>query len=150
MEFPAHVLAAWLVQGTSDRDKALATWHSEPHGILLLPAGIRWDAVKVLGEQGRLAYVRLQNRGASLGPILWDRWRDHMYFLVPTGSAALWPGPKPRLITTGGWLATPDPRRAPRRAVWLCAPEVSLTRPDHLLRAAGDIPTIHDPATAAR
>ncbi|GGS16633.1 hypothetical protein GCM10010269_64700 [Streptomyces humidus] len=151
MEFLTHALAAWLAQGTVDRDKALATWHSKPHGMLLLPAGIRWDAVKIPGEQGWLAYTRLQNRAASLGPILWDRWLDHMYFLVPTGSAALWPGPNPRLVTTGGWLAAPDPRRPVRRAVWLpCAPDGRLTRPDQLFRAADCVLPIGDPAGAAR
>ncbi|MGX1547221.1 hypothetical protein [Streptomyces adustus] len=151
MEFPTHALAAWLAQGTSDRDKVLAAWHSEPHGMLLLPAGIRWDAVKLPREQGRLAYTRLQNRAVALGPILWDRWRDHMYFLVSTGSAALWPGPNPRLVTTGGWLVAPDPRRPLRRAVWLpCALDGSLTCPDQLFRAAGGVLSIGDPATAAR
>lgn len=143
-------LATWLADGSAQRGRERLVWCRQPHGVMLLAAGIRWDAVKIPAKQGRWVHSRLQGEGAPLGPVLWDRMREQMYFLVPAGFTRLWDGSGVRIVTSGGWLAAPDPCRFLRRAVWLpCVPDGRLTSPEQLGAAIRAVVPACDAAPAA-
>ncbi|MGW0467959.1 hypothetical protein ACWDX6_22265 [Streptomyces sp. NPDC003027] len=77
--------------------------------LRLLPLGQDWDAVRVSAETGFFTLARLRAAEEGLGPVLYDRLSQRLYFSVPTGSGSLWQDLPVRVLSVGAWLVAPDP-----------------------------------------
>ncbi|MFV0127490.1 hypothetical protein ACLGI4_07220 [Streptomyces sp. HMX112] len=75
--------------------------------LRLLPLGQDWDMVPA--ETGFLALARLRAAEEELGPVLYDRLSQRLYFAVPTGSGSLWLDLPVHVLGVGSWLVAPDP-----------------------------------------
>ncbi|MFD3451643.1 hypothetical protein ACFWVC_05640 [Streptomyces sp. NPDC058691] len=142
-EFCGPALAAWLAQGTGGTASRLRAWERARNRVLLLPAGVRWDAVRLPERPGHEVHARLQDSTAPLGPVMWDRRCGFVYFLVPPHGEDVWAPLGLRHLTRGSWPAARDPRRpAPHPAVWLYPGDgVRLTGPAYLLIACMEVLT---------
>lgn len=77
--------------------------------IMLMPAGDLWDAVRTSRAVGDPILERAKRdpgQSALLGPVLRDQTAGHLYWLIPTGSAAVWPQGV-RLLARGASVAGP-------------------------------------------
>ncbi|MFD5253291.1 hypothetical protein ACFWM5_10715 [Streptomyces bobili] len=80
-------------------------------GLHLLAVGHGWDAVRVPREVGFPALALLRSTGTALGPVLYDRPGDRLYYAIRPGDARSWQAPV-RLLSTGSWLVAPGPYQA--------------------------------------
>ena len=97
----------------------------------LLPAGIRWDAVKVPasimfrlagGDDPERVRAILAERGAT-GPVIVDP-RHSYYLLVPPGTAAAWSTHGAACLGLACYLSVPAPSRtSPPETHWLTPPD---------------------------
>ncbi|MFF7209957.1 hypothetical protein ACFZAU_05375 [Streptomyces sp. NPDC008238] len=133
-EFCGPALAAWLARGADGPRRHLEEWARARNRVTLLPAGHRWDAVRIPERPGHDVLARLQDGTAPVGPVMWDRRCGHLYFLVPPLAGDVWSPLGLRLLTRGAWLAAADPRRPARHpALWICSRGgVRLTPPAYL------------------
>ncbi|MGP3923899.1 hypothetical protein [Streptomyces sp. 8N616] len=106
-------------------------------GVHLLAVGHEWDVVRVPADAGFLALARLREAEERLGPVLYDRPGERLYFAVPTGSRGAWAGLPVRLLSKGSWLVAPSPDRSDEWfGGWCELPDdETLTAPDTLRRA---------------
>ncbi|MGW6526685.1 hypothetical protein [Streptomyces venezuelae] len=106
-------------------------------GLRLLEAGRGWDVVRVPAQEGFLALARLRDVGEPLGPVLYDRPGDRLYFAVYTGSADSWERLPVRFLSRGGWFVVPRPDHHDEWfGGWCELPgDGTLTDPDVLRRA---------------
>ncbi|MGW1493880.1 hypothetical protein [Streptomyces sp. NPDC002402] len=106
-------------------------------GLHLLALGEAWDAVRVPAEAGFVALTRLRATEDRLGPVLYDRPSQRLYFAVPTGSCGTWGDLPVRLLTSDSWLVAPSPYRVGDWfGGWCELPDDdSLTDPDALRHA---------------
>ncbi|MFW6692963.1 hypothetical protein [Streptomyces sp. MAR4 CNX-425] len=106
-------------------------------GVHLLAVGHGWDVVRVPADAGFLALARIRVAEERLGPVLYDRPGERLYFAVPTGSRDAWAGLPVRLLSKGSWLVAPNPHRSEERfAGWRELPDDErLTAPATLRRA---------------
>ncbi|WP_181923510.1 hypothetical protein [Streptomyces inhibens] len=106
-------------------------------GLHLLSVGHEWDVVRVPAYAGFLALAQLRQTEEGLGPVLYDRPGDLLYFVVPTGSRGVWIGLSVRLLSKGSWLVAPNPYRCEEWfGGWCELPDDErLTAPDRLRRA---------------
>jgi hypothetical protein len=77
--------------------------------LVLLRAGVLWDAVRTPIDVGLPVLYRLvadPDDRALLGPVLADRQRGWLYWLVSPGASDDWPDDV-RLLRTESWLAAP-------------------------------------------
>ncbi|MEV8626019.1 hypothetical protein [Streptomyces sp. NPDC051079] len=139
--------AHWLADGHPDPDRVWEEWNDE-HGVALLPAGVRWDAVSM--PQGRMQAV-VEDMGplaVDRCPILADLGSARAYVFVQPGTAA-WTGAfaedSVNVISEGSWLVASRPLgRQSRAGTWLVAPSATLrlASPEDLLaslrRTAGN------------
>jgi hypothetical protein len=133
----ASELATWLAEMSDDQEKAFTEWRTGGHGIALLPAGVSWDAVRLPEEKGHLTYVHLLRTACPIGPTLWDSWYRQVYFLTSPGCLDLLRSLDLRVVSRGGWLAVPDPRRHVGRFAWILdSPKKQLTCPERLYLSA--------------
>ncbi|MFI6419514.1 hypothetical protein ACIBG6_19235 [Streptomyces sp. NPDC050842] len=92
---------------------------------MLLPAGRMWDALAVPEILGRSLLAAIARSGQSgSGPVLGDSKRQELVLLMTPGT------PPPtgldraaRYLTSGAWLAVPDPDRQATGLAWLVAPD---------------------------
>ncbi|MER6301497.1 hypothetical protein ABT247_18305 [Kitasatospora sp. NPDC001539] len=113
----------WLAQVAPDPEAFRAEWERTGLGLVLLPAGRRWDVLAVPGPLGRPA---LDVLGAGFcGPVLTDAGDEHVSFLVPVGTAARWVGTGVRTAGEGTWVIVPHPERDDRGVRWLVPPDGS-------------------------
>ncbi|MGW3247219.1 hypothetical protein [Streptomyces sp. NPDC001070] len=142
-EFCGPVLAAWLAQGAGEVQHRLGEWELAKNRVMLLPAGVEWDAVRIPERPGHEILARLQDGAAPVGPVMWDRRCGFLYILVPPGSEDVWSPLGLRFLTRGGWLAAADPRRPARHpALWLYSRDaVRLTSPAYLYIACLEVLT---------
>ncbi|MEV7780490.1 hypothetical protein [Kitasatospora sp. NPDC088351] len=113
----------WLAQAAPDPEAFREQWERTGLGLMLLPAGRRWDVLSVPGRLGRPA---LEILGDGLcGPVLTDFGGESVGFLVPVGTAARWIGTGVRCAGDGTWIVVPHPRPRSRGARWLVPPDGS-------------------------
>ncbi|MDF3298677.1 hypothetical protein [Streptomyces tropicalis] len=127
-------------------------WRRQQQGLALLPAGVAWDAVKLDEERADRIHRSLLRRGCPVGVTLRDSWYRTVYFLVPPDVPGLPCPPVPHAVTSGGWLAAPDPRSPHPHMAWTAAGgQERLTSRRGLLQAlteageSGAPPSRHDP-----
>ncbi|MFG2847757.1 hypothetical protein ACGF12_31980 [Kitasatospora sp. NPDC048296] len=113
----------WLAQVAPDPEAFRAQWERSGLGLMLLPAGRRWDVLSVPGRLGRPALDVLDT--GSRGPVLTDFGDEHVSFLVPVGTAARWVGTGVRCAGEGTWIVVPHPERSSRGVRWLVPPDGS-------------------------
>ncbi|MEV7599987.1 hypothetical protein AB0O91_21665 [Kitasatospora sp. NPDC089797] len=116
----------WLAQVAPDPEAFRERWERTGLGLMLLPAGRRWDVLVVPGRLGRPAadLLGLLATGPR-GPVLADFGEEHVSFLVPVGTAARWVGTGVRGAGEGTWIVVPHPGRSSRGVRWLVPPDGS-------------------------
>lgn len=115
----ASEFAVWLAEMSGDRERVFNDWRASGCGMAVLSAGASWDAVRFPEAKGYRTYVDLLHATGSIGPMLWDSWRRHVYFLTSPGWSHLLGSLDVRVVSRGGWLAVPDPRLRVGRFVWI-------------------------------
>ncbi|MFB7129783.1 hypothetical protein [Kitasatospora sp. NPDC056273] len=113
----------WLAQAAPDPEAFRDQWERTGLGLVLLPAGRRWDVLSVPGRLGRPAVEVLDPR--TRGPVLTDFGGGQVSFLVPVGTAARWIGTGVRGAGEGTWIVVPHPGRRSRGVRWLVPPDGS-------------------------
>ena len=76
-------------------------------GLRLLKVGDGWDVVRISAQTGLLALAYLRGTGTSVGPVLYDRPNERLYYAIPTGTAASWDDLPVRHLSTNSWLVAP-------------------------------------------
>ncbi|MGW1295172.1 hypothetical protein [Streptomyces sp. NPDC002533] len=110
--------AAWLAQ--ADPDRAHADRWMRSAGLVLLPLGTRWSAVKTAEHDGLAAAADVD------GPVIHDPGGRTVYFLVPVAAGTSWDCPRTELLGLACWLAVPAPRTIePPGVHWVRPPDGS-------------------------
>lgn len=110
--------AAWLAKVHPDRTHA-AQWIRSA-GLVLLPLGVRWSAVKADEHDGLAAAADVS------GPVIHDPGGRTVYFLVPVAAGETWACPRTELLGVACWLAVPAPRTTePPGVHWVRPPDGS-------------------------
>ncbi|MCB5909341.1 hypothetical protein [Streptomyces pinistramenti] len=123
----------WLVAVAPDPDACRGEWEGNPLGVVLLPAGRRWD---VLIIEGGLGYPTLDVLSRVIdrpGPVLSDFGDSRMGFFVPPGTASRWLGTGVRAAGAGTWIVIPYPGRATGGVRWIVPPDGTGTLTDPAL-----------------
>lgn len=96
-------------------------------GPASLPAGVRWDAVRVTEALGKAALAHLRRFGLAsrIGAVL-AHGHSWWFIIRPDADPAPWP-PNSKYLSTGSFLAIPNPARehAPNHGSglrWIKAP----------------------------
>ncbi|AUY49647.1 hypothetical protein [Streptomyces sp. CB01881] len=113
----------WLAEAAPDPESCREQWERTGLGLMLLPAGRRWDVLSVPGRLGRPVLDILDAR--SRGPVLTDFGGESVGFLVPVGTAARWVGTGVSTAGDGTWIVVPHPGRCSRGVRWLVPPDGS-------------------------
>ncbi|MFF2330527.1 MULTISPECIES: hypothetical protein [unclassified Streptomyces] len=121
----------WLASVAPDPDACRWVWERDPQGVVLLPAGRRWDVLILPGELGRPTLDVLTRLLGRPGPVLCDSRESRLGFFVPPGTAARWIGTGVRGAGPGTWIVVPYPgREAVGGMRWLIPPDGSGTLTD--------------------
>ncbi|WP_404955949.1 hypothetical protein [Streptomyces sp. 147326] len=132
MTFPgAKTAVEWLVSVAPDPDACRWEWERNPLGVVLLPAGRRWDVLILPGDLGQATLDVLRLITDRPGPVLADFGDSRMGFFVPAGTASRWLGTGVRGAGRGTWIVVPYPGRATGGVRWAVLPdgEGTLTDP---------------------
>ncbi|MEU3605837.1 hypothetical protein AB0E83_10335 [Streptomyces sp. NPDC035033] len=113
----------WLAAVAPDPDACRWEWERNPHGVTLLPAGLRWDVLILPGGLGHPALDVLTRLVDRPGPVLADFGDSRVGFFVPPGTAARWLGTGVRGAGPGTWIVVPHPGRATGGVRWLVVPD---------------------------
>lgn len=115
-----------------------------PLSTRILPAGVKWDAVRVPRFMGLAVLDRMQS---SPGSVIVDPQERALYFFVPKGATSSWDLAEVRLLRGGQFLVVPPSDRfLPPGPYWLVEPGhwLSLASPEELHstlgRAVNDMP----------
>ncbi|MFD4758225.1 hypothetical protein ACFWOJ_04825 [Streptomyces sp. NPDC058439] len=124
----------WLVSVAPDPDACRWEWERNPQGVVLLPAGRRWDVLILPGKLGRPTLDVLTRLIDPPGPVLSDFGDTRTGFFVPPGTVDHWVGTGVRGAGQGTWIVAPHPGRAVGGGVsWLIPPDGSGTLTDAAL-----------------
>ncbi|MFJ1642727.1 hypothetical protein ACIPJO_24305 [Streptomyces sp. NPDC086993] len=124
----------WLVSVAPDPDACRGEWARNSRGVVLLPAGRRWDVLILPGELGRPTLDVLTRLVDRPGPVLSDFGDARMGFFVEPGTVSRWLGTGVRGAGQGTWIVVPHPGRASNGGVrWLIPPDGSGTLTDTTL-----------------
>ncbi|WP_329613623.1 hypothetical protein OG244_10450 [Streptomyces brevispora] len=123
----------WLASVAPDPDACRWEWERSPQGIVLLPAGRRWDVLILPGEPGRPTLDVLTRLIDRPGPVLSDFGDARVGFFVPPGTVDRWIGTGVRGTGQGTWIVAPYPGRAAGRMRRLIPPDGSGTLTDATL-----------------
>lgn len=82
----------WLVSVAPDPDACRWAWERNPRGVVLLPAGRRWDVLILPGKLGRPTLDVLTRLIDRPGPVLSDFGDTRTGFFVPPGTVDHWVG----------------------------------------------------------
>ncbi|MBT2444445.1 hypothetical protein J7E93_30985 [Streptomyces sp. ISL-36] len=117
--------AVWLASAADDPGGCLREWSIGPRGVVLLPAGRRWDALSVPERVGHSLLSALARRAARRrpGPVIADRRAQQLVLLLAPGSTAPPLGRGARYLTNGTWLAVPALDRPVSGLQWLVRPD---------------------------
>ncbi|MGC5362790.1 hypothetical protein ACPXCE_14080 [Streptomyces sp. DT24] len=102
----------WLVSVALDPAACRWAWERDPAGIVLLPAGRRWDVLVLPEGLGRPTLDVLTRFAGRPGPVLGDASGARTGFFVAPGAADRWVGTGTRGVGAGTWIAVPHPGRA--------------------------------------
>jgi len=143
--------ALYLAAASPYADEVIRTWQGG--GLAEIPAGVLWDVVRLLPEDGRRVHDALKAEGRQPGPIMitgvtaWE-------FLVPRGTAATWDVPHTTALGPGKMLLAPHPDAQDLEGVlrrrWLTWPDPvnTLTNP-RLLAAVARTAAWQSPAAGS-
>ncbi|MEV7189094.1 hypothetical protein [Kitasatospora sp. NPDC093102] len=123
IEVSAHT--DWLLRAARAAPAEPARPPTVSAGLVLLPTGLCFDAVRMPQSLGMDVLDRgLRQHPRLVGPVLHDRFSRTVYFLVPSDDEPYpWSRLGLRLVSSGGWLAVPDPVGGPHAGVdWLHLP----------------------------
>ncbi|MEU9995085.1 hypothetical protein [Streptomyces sp. NPDC050848] len=130
----AKTAVEWLASVAPDPDACRWEWERNPLGVVLLPAGRRWDVLILPGELGYPTLDVLTRLVDRPGPVLADFGEARMGFFVPPGTASRWLGTGVRSAGRGTWIVVPYPGRTTGGGVrWLVTPDGSGTLNDTAL-----------------
>ncbi|MER7762481.1 hypothetical protein [Streptomyces sp. NPDC097619] len=115
----------WLAQVAPDPDACRWEWERNPLGVVLLPAGRRWDVLILPGDLGRPALEVMDLLAPRPGPVLADFGEERLGFFVPPGTAARWVGTGVRGAGGGTWIVVPHPGRDTGGMHWVVPPDGS-------------------------
>ncbi len=129
--------AIWLagVLGPLRRDRTVIRWLAEPDRLVLMPTGVRWNAISLASGVG-LPLLDAALHGPSahrIGPVLHDARVRMTIWLIPPDQEADWVSHHPLadLLCEGHHLDIPDPERTPEpgsaRVHWAHWPKVNGT-----------------------
>lgn len=109
----------WLSSalGRYRRDYPVIRWAAEPHRLLKVPTGVRWDVVALPRATGVPLLERLAGGPDrdELGPVLVDGRTEFTYWLTPSGTSAEISARQDLLSLPAGWLlSVSDPEHACR------------------------------------
>lgn len=120
--------ARWLASACDDPTACLREWRLSERGVVLLPAGRLWDALAVPETLGHSLLNAVARCGhPKTGPVLHNSRRQELVLLMTPGSPATRLERAARYLTTGTWLAVPDPGRRVSGLSWLIPPDGSGT-----------------------
>lgn len=119
----ARSAVEWLASAAPDPDACRREWERDPHGVALLPAGVRWDVLIIPGELGYPTLDVLSRLIDRPGPVLAGFGEARMGFFVPPGTAARWIGTGVRGAGRGTWIVVPRPGGAAGGVRWLVPPD---------------------------
>ncbi|WP_243761707.1 hypothetical protein [Streptomyces sp. YIM 98790] len=124
---------AWLAAAAPEPGACRWEWERNPRGVVLLPAGRRWDVLVLPPGIGHVTLEVLDGVSAPTGPVLADDSARVGYF-VPPGTAGRWIGTGVRAAGRGSWIVVPHPARTSGGVHWLVPPDGSglLTDPEML------------------
>ncbi|WP_405776630.1 hypothetical protein [Streptomyces sp. NBC_00859] len=129
----ARSAVEWLASAAPDPDACRREWERDPHGVALLPAGVRWDVLIIPGELGYPTLDVLSRLIDRPGPVLAGFGEARMGFFVPPGTAARWIGTGVRGAGRGTWIVVPRPGGAAGGVRWLVPPDGGGTLTDPAL-----------------
>ncbi|MET9433240.1 hypothetical protein [Streptomyces sp. NPDC006551] len=122
----AHSQAAhWLASAADDPRGCLREWRMGQRGVVLLPAGRRWDALSLPERVGH-GLLSALTRGAArrrTGPVLLDHRSRRLVLLLAAGSPAPELARGARHLSSGTWLAVPALDRPISGLRWLIRPD---------------------------
>ncbi|MEO3976377.1 hypothetical protein [Streptomyces sp. CAU 1734] len=119
-------MGEWLAESLADPRVAWGEWRSG--SFAMLPAGVRFDAVRISGElvhavvgdsvhDGVAAWLT----GGLAGPVICDT--GHWYYaLLPPGSTGMWPSGLVRRLGRGAWVGVPRPDLTGHTGLHWCVP----------------------------
>ncbi|MFK8851330.1 hypothetical protein [Streptomyces sp. Ac-502] len=101
----------WLAAAHPSPTAAWNQWATTPTRFAVLPAGARWDAIRIGCSLAVKALDELDAIERAGAPVLWGlrEGSARAYVLVPPGTARAWHEPPTRAIGAGGWVAMPRP-----------------------------------------
>lgn len=131
----ARQAAAWLEATHPQPHSVRSAWDADVAAVVMLPAGVRWDAVRLPEsvvqlvatsenpEQVRAMLAELE----ITGPVLRDPSGHVYYVLVPPGSAAAWRHHQMApCLGNACHIATPHPEKVARPGLhWVQPPDGS-------------------------
>lgn len=121
---PSLKSVRWLASACDDPTACLREWRLSARGVVLLPAGRLWDALAVPEDLGHSLLNAVARCGQPRsGPVLRDSSRQELVLLMTPGSPTARLERTARYLTTGTWLAVPDPGRRVPGLSWLVPPD---------------------------
>ncbi|WP_175541453.1 hypothetical protein [Streptomyces aidingensis] len=115
---------AWLSAAAAEPRACRRAWERDPLGVVLLPAGRRWDVLVLPAGIGHATLEVLSGVAVPTGPVLADR-DARVGFFVPPGTAGRWVGTGVRPAGRGSWIVVPHPGRISGGVHWLVPPDGS-------------------------
>ena len=76
-------------------------------GLRLLQVGGYWDLVRIPADIGFLALAHLRATGAAIGPVLYDKPNERLYYAIRTGTLVSWDDLPVRHLSSNSWLVAP-------------------------------------------
>ncbi|AGI87566.1 hypothetical protein ABZ649_27590 [Streptomyces albidoflavus] len=129
-EFQTRAAAEWLLSAAPDPAECRRQWGRGPQGMVLLPAGVKWDVLILPGALGHPTLDVLSRCAGRSGPVLSGAGGVRLGFFVPPGTASRWLGTGVRAVGRGTWIVVPHPGRAAGVVSWLVRPDGSGTLND--------------------
>ncbi|WP_406482426.1 hypothetical protein [Streptomyces sp. NBC_01615] len=77
-------------------------------GLRLLQVGDGWDLVRTPADIGLLVLAHLRATGAPIGPVLYDRPNERLYYAISAGTVDSWDNLPVRHLSSNSWLVAPD------------------------------------------
>ncbi|MEV4905626.1 bifunctional DNA primase/polymerase [Streptomyces albidoflavus] len=124
-EFQTRAAAEWLLSAAPDPAECRRQWGRGPQGMVLLPAGVKWDVLILPGALGHPTLDVLSRCAGRPGPVLSGAGGVRLGFFVPPGTASRWLGTGVRAVGRGTWIVVPHPGRAAGVVSWLVRPDGS-------------------------